>query len=416
MMGGQLGGAGRDNNRMAPEPSGWNRMDALCANTFDSDLIDTPAFVYDEGRIVDAAKRIGQLASSAGCRPLYTLKPFLLVDALRLLVGRVDGFAASSVFEATLARSILGMQGTVHLTTPGLRPEELAGVRESCDYVAFNSLSQWARLQPLLAGPSSGLRVNPQLSFVADQRYDPCGRSSRLGVPLDELARVLATRPELLEGLDGLHFHSNCDSDDLSQLLRTVLHIQASLGSHVLDSLRWVNMGGGYLFDSNQKDEEFHETVQVLGGRHGLEVFIEPGAAMVREAGYVVSTVVDLIETDVQRIAVLDTTVNHMPEVFEFQFEPDVLGHSGQGAFEYSLAGCSCLAGDVFGQYCFDVPLCVGSRVVFAHAGAYTLVKAHMFNGINLPTVYARTHSGEFVLKRRFSYSDFTSRCGAGDS
>lgn len=385
---------------------------AEASQAFNWDRIETPAFVYDESQITEAATRVYRVASAAGCRVLYTLKPFAFADGLRLLVGKVAGFATSSVFEAALARDILGARGTVHLTSPGLREEDLAGVRQSCDYVSFNSLSQLARLRPQIGAMSCGVRVNPELSFVADQRYDPCRASSRLGIPLRDLARTFNARPDLLQGVDGLHFHSNCDSDDLSQLHRTVLHIHAALGSQLFETIRWLNMGGGYLFAANQGEEEFCKAVEFVRSSYGLEVFIEPGATLVRNAGYFVSTVVDMFENDGQRIAVLDTTVNHMPEVFEYQFEPDVMGHSDDGAFDYTLAGCSCLAGDVFGQYSFDRPLSVGSRVVFTNAGAYSLVKAHMFNGINLPTVYARTPSAEFVLKRRFTYEDFASRCG----
>lgn len=388
---------------------------AEIALTFGEASIETPAFIYDEGRITDAIAHINQLASVAGCYVLYTLKPFAVADGLRLLAEHVAGFATSSVFEATLARSILGSRGTVHLTTPGLRDEDLPAVRKYCDYVSFNSLSQWTRLRPNMgAATRCGLRVNPQLSFVADERYDPCRPLSRLGIPLHDLAGELKVAKHRFQGLDGLHFHSNCDSGDLSQLQRTVVHIHSVLGPRLFETIKWINMGGGYIFAANRDEEGFCRAVEFVKRSYGIDVFIEPGAAVVRGAGYLVSTVVDICENDGQRIAVLDTTVNHMPEVFEYQFEPDVLGHTDAGAFDYTLAGCSCLAGDVFGQYSFDRPLAVGSRVVFNNAGAYSLVKAHMFNGINLPTVYARTASGGLVLKRRFTYDDFTSRCEMG--
>ena len=125
-----------------------------------------------------------------------------------------------------------------------------------------------------------------------------------------------------------------------------------------------------------------------------------------------VSTILDIVESGAKKVAILDTSVNHMPEVFEYQFEPDVIGHHGEGEFEYILAGCTCLSGDVFGEYRFDEHLEIGSQVIFSNVGAYTLVKAHMFNGVNLPTIYSLTESGELVMKKRFSYEDFASRCG----
>jgi carboxynorspermidine decarboxylase len=375
--------------------------------------VETPAFIYDEARIREAAGHVREVVSEVGCRVLYSLKPFAIVDGLRLLAGEVAGFAASSVFEAALARETLGPHGTVHLTSPGLREEELATVGQLCDYVSFNSLSQWVRLGPSLARETRcGIRVNPQLSFVTDTRYDPCRKRSKLGIPLDDLLRTLVADPNRVSSIGGLHFHSNCDSADFGQLYATLLHVRNTLGSGVFKAIQWLNMGGGYLFERDQQLDDFRRAVELAKGDCGLEVFIEPGASLVRAAGCLVSTVVDLFVSDGHSIAMLDTTVNHMPEVFEYQFEPDVLGDSAEGSFDYTLAGRSCLAGDVFGEYSFDEPLTIGSRVVFTNVGAYSLAKAHMFNGINLPTVYALTPSAELVMKRRFTYGDFVSRCG----
>lgn len=386
---------------------------AESARAFESASIETPAFIYDESRITAAAGVVTRAADAAGCKVLYTLKPFALADGIRLLVDRVDGFAAASAFEVSMARDILQDRGIVTLTTPGLRADDLASVGHLVDHISFNSLPQWTRLRPLLTnGTSCGLRINPRLSFVEDARYNPCRISSRLGAPIEDVARALEADPASLKSLEGLHFHSNCDCDDLVQLHDTVCRVYDILGPRVFENIRWLNMGGGYLFAADRDVDALCQAVAVVKRHDGLDVYIEPGATMVRKAGYIVSSVIDIFENDGKTIAILDTTVNHMPEVYEYQFEPDVLDHSDEGAFEYTLAGSSCLAGDIFGSYTFDHPLEVGSRVVFANQGAYTFVKAHMFNGINLPSIYARTPDAQFVLKRRFTYSDFTSRFG----
>ena len=157
--------------------------------------------------------------------------------------------------------------------------------------------------------------------------------------------------------------------------------------------------------------EKLAEVIGRLRHTYGVDVFIEPGAAFIRSAGYIVSSVLDVINGTNKAIAVLDTTVNHWPEIYEYQFEPDVVDHVERGRYEYVLAGCSCLPGDILGEYSFDSPLTVGSRVVIANAGAYSLAKAHFFNGINLPTIFALTGDGKLVMKRRYTYQDFLSRC-----
>ena len=184
----------------------------------------------------------------------------------------------------------------------------------------------------------------------------------------------------------------------------------------MMHELEWINLGGGYLWDETTDFGPFQEAVDLLTTTYGLRVFIEPGAGVVNSAGYLVASVIDLFKSDGKTVAVLDTTVNHLPEVFEYQYEPDVVEHADDARHEYILAGCSCLAGDLFGEYSFVEPLDIGSRLTFANVGAYSLVKAHMFNGINLPKIYVLTETGELVLVKQFTYEDFTSRCGVDTS
>jgi carboxynorspermidine decarboxylase len=374
---------------------------------------ETPALVYDERVLAESITTLAHIREKSHCRIVFALKSLAIPWLLRFIGRRLDGFAVSSVFEARLARGILGHGGSVHVTTPGLAFDEIREIVELCDYVSFNSSSQWERFKAIASGRTlCGIRVNPQLSLVQDKRYDPCRKHSKLGAPLDELADAIIRDPKQLDGISGIHFHTNCLSSDFSQLLETTRHLEQHIGD-LLHRLEWINLGGGYLFGEGQDLAKFHQVADLLRSKHNLEIFIEPGAAVASKAGYLVSSVLDLFQSDGKRIAILDTTVNHMPEVFEYQFEPDVIGHRDGGRFQYILAGRTCLAGDLFGEYAFDEPLRVGSQVVFANMGAYTLVKAHMFNGVNLPTIYALTESGELVLKQRFTYEDFASRCGA---
>jgi carboxynorspermidine decarboxylase len=375
--------------------------------------VETPAFVLDERRLLRDLKTAVRLRDQCGFKLLYALKPLTCEFVLELMLGKVDGFASSSLFEARLAREAIGSLGTVHLTTPGLRQCELLDLAELCDCVTFNSLSQLERMGGFLDRPGQvGLRVNPEHSLVADPRYDPCRPGSKLGVPISQLDRTWSKKPWLFEQVAGLLFHTNCDSSSFRPLFRTVNRVESKLRNH-LDGLSWINLGGGYLLDDPARTDLLAAAVESLRSRHGLCVYFEPGAALVRSAGYLVASVIDMFRSGGKTIAVLDTSINHVPEVFEYQFEPDVLGHDDSAEHEYLLAGSSCLAGDLLGVYAFDRRLRLGSRVVFSNVGAYAIVKAHMFNGINLPSIYSFTNAGELALRRRFTYEDFVYRFGA---
>ena len=371
--------------------------------------VATPAFVYDEAILDRLTVRARDAVHNAGGRLLFTMKPFSFAPALERMRAHLDGFAASSLFEVRLASEILGGAGSVHITSPGLRADELAEIASICDYIAFNSLPQWERYSGEAGRSAScGLRVNPQLSVVGDARYDPCRPHSKLGVPLGDLVEVLDVAPATVDGIRGLHFHTNCDSEDYGGLLATAELIATRL-DNLLRRIDWVNLGGGYLFGADHPPEELRSAINVFTSR-GLRVFMEPGAGLIREAGFIVSSVVDVFDSGGRTVAILDTSVNHMPEVFEYGFEPDVVGHEDGAPFSYILAGATCLAGDVFGDYSFAAPLAVGDRVAFKNAGAYTLTKAHMFNGVDLPVIYALTESGELQLKKEFGYRTFADR------
>jgi carboxynorspermidine decarboxylase len=372
-------------------------------------LLNTPAFVYDESKMAFSLHCLDTIRKAAGSKILFSLKSFSIFDVLICISRHVDGFSVSSLFEAKMAREALGSSGSIHMVTPGYKPDEIDEIAEISDSISFNSLSQWDRFSGRASEQTScGLRINPQLSFVEDKRYNPCRKHSKLGVTLDKLASISNNG---IKDLKGILFHTNCESTNFNHLLKTVKHLDAHI-PRILEQIEWVNMGGGYLFDESRNLDKLTEAVMFLKDKYNIEVFIEPGKGIIGKAGYIVSSVIDLFESDGKNIAVLDTTVNHMPEVFEYQYKPDVMQESEGGKFKYILAGASCLAGDLFGEYSFEAPLKIGSRIIFENMGAYTLVKANMFNGINLPSIYKYTKDGKLELIKEFVYEDFLSRCG----
>jgi carboxynorspermidine decarboxylase len=375
--------------------------------------LDTPAYVINEKVLDKDMRLLRQIADQAGCRLLYSPKASSLAPVLSGVAKHVDGFACSSLFELRLVCELCRGNGSLHVVSPLIDGSTLEEFGDRLNYVTFNSLSQWRNLRShVSASTSIGLRINPELSFIRDARYDPCCTNSKLGVPVSRLAELLAEGRGVLEGIDGLHFHSNCESTDFASLLATARHIQDVI-PEALEAVSWINLGGGYLFQSIEERAAFFETVALFCDGFRLQVFIEPGAAAVRRCGTIVATVRDIFEGEDCQIAVLDTSVNHMPEVLEFQFEPDVLGHVDDGVHAYKLVGCTCLAGDMFGQYAFDAALTIGSQVTFMNMGAYSASKAHRFNGVALPTIYTRRDTGRLDQIWADNFDNFANNVGS---
>jgi carboxynorspermidine decarboxylase len=373
--------------------------------------VETPAFIYDVAQIEADCMRVARLARESGCRLLFAVKALSIAGVLEIIGRHVDGFATSSPFETLLVREMFGGGALVHTTSPGLQAGDLAAIIRNSQYLSCNSVSQFERFAPDLGSDvRMGVRVNPGLSLLCDARYDPCRPHSKLGASPQEIKGLVERSPELAKRLSGLLIHNNCDAEEFSGLIRTVQQLDRVLGD-IMPSLAWINLGGGYVFRGDERPGGFADAIAHLQSRYGLEVFIEPGAALVRSGVQLVASVVDLFESGGKTVAVLDTTVNHMPEVFEYQdvsdSEPWVSGHVDDGRFAYLLAGCTCLAGDIFGDYAFENPLAIGDQILFPELGAYAFVKAHRFNGINLPSIYAKTADGRITLKHRFTFADY---------
>lgn len=368
-------------------------------------VYSSPAFVLDEDEVIRTLAILANLREQCGCKVLYSVKSLPLSTVVEMAKPYVDGFSVSSLFEARLVdemicRDVPGT-GTIHLTTPGIRPDEIDELSRLCSHISFNSLSQYQRHGETAGAQSSlGLRVNPKLSFLHDDRFDPCRPHSKLGVAIEDLAQ-----PMRLDQIQGLHIHNVFSATDFNPLIQTIDKLRRHLGVGLAE-LEWLNIGGGYLFGEITDFQPFIELVSALRHDFDVDVYIEPGKGIVGKAGYLVATVLDIFVSDGETVAVLDTSINHNPEVFEYQRRPELHEHDPNGQYSAILAGCTCLAGDVFGKYQFARPLQVGDKVVFKHVGAYTLIKANRFNGYNLPDIYVCNSLSVKELKH-YDYLDY---------
>jgi len=369
-------------------------------NHLKNNLNSTPAYVFDENIISSNIAELVNLRNNSDCQVLYSVKALPLEQVLNLVKPALDGFSVSSLFEARIAKETSTEKNSIHITSPGLRDHEFKEITELCSHISFNSITQSLRLQKTNKQASLGLRLNPKLSFAKDQRFDPCRPFSKLGIALDSLT-------DIPKEIEGIHFHTVFSNTDYLPLEKTIHLLEQQFGAQ-LKQLKWLNMGGGYLYPQINNQQPFIDLVKRLKSQYGLEIFIEPGKAVVGNAGFLVTSVIDCFISDGKNIAVLDTSVNHNPEVFEYQKSPHLLQTEKQGnGHPYLLVGSSCLAGDIFGEYTFKNQLKIGDRLVFSNVGAYSLIKANRFNGYNLPDVYWLDKHHKVSLIKHNDYQDY---------
>ncbi len=368
------------------------------------DQLPTPCYVVDEDRLVQNLEILKGIETASGCKILLAQKAFSCFYFYPLISQYLSGTTASGLYEARLAHE--EFTGENHIFSPAYKDEEFGEICGICDHIVFNSVSQLDKFasRARSAGASIGVRVNPLCSTQGGGIYDPCARYSRLG--------VLPTDPELdrLQDADGIHFHTLCEQG-AEPLKETIRAVEKSFGPY-LKSAKWINLGGGHHITKPYYDRELLiDEIKRLQDKYGATIYLEPGEAIALDAGYLVSSVVDITKNEMD-IALLDTSAEcHMPDVLEMPYRPQIIGagEEGQKPYTYRLSSCTCLAGDVIGDYSFDTPLVPGDRLVFLDMAIYTMVKNNTFNGMPLPAIAVKRGDNCEVIKT-FGYEDFKSR------
>ena len=417
----------------------------------------TPCYVVQEKKLRENLEILREVREETGCHILLAQKAFSMYHVYPLIGEYLDGATASGLHEARLGYEEMGKEN--HIFSPAYKEEEIQEILRLCDHIVFNSPAQFRKYKDqvracgcgndgqgifvaagdmygeCIGSRSMGLRINPECSTQEGHAiYDPCAPFSRLGTTLEQMQAEL-TEEEISE-LDGLHFHTLCEqnSDDLAMTLRAV---EEKFGKY-LHQMKWVNFGGGHHITRKDYDLELlKKCIRHVKETYDVEVYLEPGEAVALNAGELITEVLEIVDNGM-KIAILDASAAcHMPDVLEMPYRPPLRGACDPEAADtvdcrdereaadagnrhgecadrqqhiYRLAGPTCLAGDVIGDYVFDHPLQCGDRLVFQDMAIYTMVKTNTFNGMNLPDIVLEREDGECEIVRTFGYEDFKSR------
>ena len=367
--------------------------------------LPTPCYVVDERKLILNLQTLKSVSDQSGCKILLAQKAFSMFRAYPLIGRYLAGTAASGLYEARLGHEEMG--GETHIFSPAYIDSEFDEILSICDHIVFNSFTQWARFkdQAIVSDKHCGMRINPECSTQDHAIYDPCAPFSRLGVTRENF------HENKLSGIDGLHFHTLCEQG-CDALIDTVKAVEEKFGD-ILQKMNWVNFGGGHHITKPGYDiEALVDCVRRFKEKYKVDVYLEPGEAVALDAGYLLTRVVDIVNNGMQ-IAILDTSAAcHMPDVIEMPYRPPLqnAGQPNEKPYTYRLAGPTCLAGDVIGDYSFDQPLQAGDMLLFEDMAIYTMVKNNTFNGMPLPAIALQKLSGGIEIVRSFDYSDFKER------
>lgn len=378
-------------------------------NNLDIDIksLPTPCYIVDEGLLVRNLEILDSIQKRTGCKILLAQKGFSMHSVYPLIGKYLAGVTSSSLFEARLGYEKMGKE--VHIYAPAYIEEEFDEIMKYCDHIVFNSFHQWGKYKGKVKTATKkigcGIRINPEYSELEHPIYDPCYKFSRLGVTLPNF------KPEELEGIEGLHFHTMCEQNS-DTLERTIKVVDEKFGRYIKD-MKWLNFGGGHHITRPDYDiEALVRSINYFQDKYGIDVYLEPGEAVALNTGYLVAKVLDTVENGIN-IAILDTSAAcHMPDVLEMPYRPNIIGAGmpNENLVTYRLGGHTCLAGDIIGDYSFNQKLKPGDRLVFCDMAHYSMVKNNTFNGINLPAIALYSEKEGIKIIKQFRYEDFEGR------
>jgi carboxynorspermidine decarboxylase len=375
--------------------------------TIDYKSLPSPCWLLEEEKLIQNLKVIEHVKKESGAKVLLALKGYALWKSFDIIRPYLEGCCASGLHEAKLAHETF--QKEVHTYSPAFKSEEIEEIASISHHLVFNSPAQFKQFAPKAkeVNPklSLGLRINPEFSQAPKEIYNPCGLYSRLGTTLENFDE------SILDECDGLHFHALCeeDSDALESVLAT---FEEKFGAYI-PKMKWINFGGGHHITRKGYDiDKLITLVKSFKSKYGVEVYLEPGEAIGWQTGPLIATVLDIVHNGID-IAILDTSAEaHMPDTIIMPYRADVRGSgkAGEKRYTYRLAGNTCLAGDIMGDYSFDEPLQIGQRIIFEDQMHYTMVKATTFNGIKLPSIAIQRTDGTIEVVREFGYDEFKNR------
>ena len=376
--------------------------------------LPTPCYVLDEGQLRSNGEILASLARNTGARILLAQKAFSNYNLYPVLAPCLAGTEASGLYESRLGREEMPA-GENHVFCAAYREEEFPELLQYADHIVFNSPRQLEKFGPMAkaAGKSVGLRINPECSTQEGHAiYDPCAPGSRLGTTRAQWNARMT--PQLVSLLDGLHFHTLCEQD--SDALETTLEAVAEQFGDILPRMQWLNFGGGHHITRPGYDvDRLERCIRRAQAQWNVTVYLEPGEACALNAGYLVTSVLDLPVNGETALAIVDMSAAcHTPDVIEMPYRPPLYGGAepGEKAYTYRLGGPTCLSGDIIGEYSFDAPLGEGDRLIFGDMAIYTTCKNNTFNGMPLPEIWVLHEDRTLERLRRFGYEDFKTRLG----
>lgn len=365
-----------------------------------SSRIITPAQIIDLNRIRKNIKNIDIIRKTTNCKFYFTLKGFSNDKILNYFIDNFDGISASGVFEMKLAKEF---NKKVSVFSTAFTKNNVDEICKNTDYIIFNSMNQYESFKNIALNNncSIGIRINPEYTELSNSfGANTSKENSHLGIKKKNMPNY---QEFVSNKIEGIHLHTMCEQG-ADVLERTIDNLITNYDEY-LKRIKWLNLGGGQLFGKENYDiNRAIRAINKLKKQYDFNVIFEPCEGIMYHSGYYVTKIIDIID---KNVIVDGSAICHISDSVYKGWKRDILGEDINYQNNYDIIGCSCYAGDSFGNYNFKNKLQIENKIIFEDTASYTMVKSNMFNGIKMPNLYIIDLDGVIKPIKDYDYNFF---------
>jgi len=380
----------------------------------------TPAYVYSRATLERHWHAFDQAFGEQPHLVCYAVKANSNLAILNLLARLGSGFDIVSVGELERVLKAGGSPKKVVFSGVGKRAEEIARALE-VGIRCFNveSASELERINRV-AGETGyhapiSLRVNPDVDAKTHPYISTGLKKNKFGIDV-ETARSLYRHADMLPHIDvrGIDCHIGSQLTEMAPFMDALDRILLLLDQLEADGLviEHLDLGGGlgvrYLNEDPPSPAEYAQAICSRLANSSYEILIEPGRAIMANAGILISRVEYLKQTQDRNFAIIDAAMNDLLRPALYQAEQNIITvkeHPKEGLESYDIVGPICETGDFLGKG-RRLSLHQSALIAIRGSGAYGFSMASNYNSRPRPPEILVDGSQVHLIRQRESIED----------
>ncbi len=376
---------------------------------------DTPLYVTDGDRMIANYKRIfGTFSERLPTRVYYACKANANLAILHLLYREGSYADTVSIGEIFSCLKAGFPPEKIMFTGTNVRNDELIYLVNAGVLINIDSISELVRLSKISAEPKLSFRVNPEIGAGHHEKVVTGKRTSKFGVPLNQIEG--AVRKAIDYGFDvvGLHCHIGSgilESGPFLKVVDRMCDLAESLESSTGVEFEFIDIGGGFgvPYKRDEVALDIENLAQEISDRfRGKILAIEPGRYIVADSTLLLTRVNTIKETPEKTFIGADAGFNTLIRPAMYGSYHRIMPVKGEGKKKrrYDIVGPLCESGDVFAEDRELPEVKEGDLLAILDVGAYGFSMSSNYNSRLKPAEVMIKNGKDYLVREREKFED----------